>query len=85
MKPIAKAQAEQAAVAYKGTFLQSLREVADALNSIDKGRQQIAENEIRTNAAREYLRLTDMRYRGACRATSRCWTRSSSCSALNST
>jgi multidrug efflux system outer membrane protein len=61
---IAKAQAEQAAVAYKGTFLQSLREVADALVTIDKVRQQIAETQIRVDAAKEYLRLTDMRYRG---------------------
>jgi multidrug efflux system outer membrane protein len=61
---IAQAQAEQAAVAYKGTFLQSLREVADALATIDKVRQQIAENETRVKAAQEYLRLTDMRYRG---------------------
>jgi multidrug efflux system outer membrane protein len=61
---IAQAQAEQAAVAYKSTFLQSLREVADALVTIDKVREQIAENQIRVNAAQEYLRLTDMRYRG---------------------
>jgi multidrug efflux system outer membrane protein len=61
---VAQAQAEQAAVAYKGTFLQSLREVADALITIDKVRQQIAENETRVKAATEYLRLTDLRYRG---------------------
>jgi multidrug efflux system outer membrane protein len=61
---IAQAQAEQAALAYKGTFLQSLREVADALATIDRVRQQITENEARVAAATEYLRLTDMRYRG---------------------
>jgi multidrug efflux system outer membrane protein len=61
---IAQAQAEQAALAYKGTFLQSLREVADALATIDRVRQQTVENEARVAAAREYLRLTDMRYRG---------------------
>jgi multidrug efflux system outer membrane protein len=61
---IAQAQAEQAALAYKGTFLQSLREVADALATVDTVRQQIAENETRVKAATEYLRLTDLRYRG---------------------
>jgi multidrug efflux system outer membrane protein len=61
---IAQAQAEQAAVVYKGTFLQSLREVADSLGTIEKVRQQIVENEARVQAAQEYLRLTDLRYRG---------------------
>lgn len=61
---IAQAQAEQAALAYKGTFLQSLREVADALGTVDRVRQQIADNQTRVDAAKEYLRLTDMRYRG---------------------
>jgi multidrug efflux system outer membrane protein len=61
---IAQAQAEQAAVAYKGTFLQSLREVADALATLDTVRQQVVENQARVNASSDYLRLTDMRYRG---------------------
>jgi multidrug efflux system outer membrane protein len=61
---IAQAQAEQAALAYKQTFLQALREVADALATTDRVRAQIVENEARVAAASEYLRLTDMRYRG---------------------
>jgi multidrug efflux system outer membrane protein len=61
---IARAQAEQAALDYRSTILVSLREVADALVTIQKIREEIAENEVRTEAAREYLRLTDLRYRG---------------------
>jgi outer membrane protein, multidrug efflux system len=61
---IARAQAEQAALSYRGVILQSFREVADALVTIDKIREEIAENRIRADAAREYLRLTDLRYRG---------------------
>jgi outer membrane protein, multidrug efflux system len=61
---IARAQAEQAALAYRNTILISLREVADALVTIQKIREEIADNEVRTEAAREYLRLTDLRYRG---------------------
>jgi multidrug efflux system outer membrane protein len=61
---IAHAQAEQAALAYRNTILISLREVADALVTIQKIREEIADNEVRTEAAREYLRLTDLRYRG---------------------
>jgi multidrug efflux system outer membrane protein len=61
---IARAQAEQAALNYRGVILQSFREVADALVTIEKIREEIAQNETRTTAAREYLRLTDLRYRG---------------------
>ena len=32
--------------------------------ALDKIRQEIAENQIRVEAASEYLRLTDLRYRG---------------------
>ena len=38
--------------------------MADALVTIQKIREEVAENEVRTEAAREYLRLTDLRYRG---------------------
>ena len=61
---IAQAQAEQAALGYRSVILQSFREVADALVTLDKIRQEIAENQIRFDASREYLRLTDLRYRG---------------------
>lgn len=61
---VARAQAEQAALAYRNTILISLREVADALVTIQKIREEIADNEVRTEAAREYLRLTELRYRG---------------------
>ncbi len=60
---IARAQAEQAAVIYRSTILAALRETADALVSIQKAREQITQQEIRVAAAREVLRLTDLRYR----------------------
>jgi len=61
---IARALAEEAALGYRSVILTSFREVADALVTIDKIRQEISENTIRVDAAREYLRLTDLRYRG---------------------
>jgi len=61
---IARAQAEQAALDYRTVILQSFREVADALITIQKVREQILESEARKTAAAEYLRLTDLRYRG---------------------
>ena len=60
---IARALAEQAALDYRGVILESFREVADALVTIDRIRQEIGENQVRVNASREYLRLTDLRYR----------------------
>jgi multidrug efflux system outer membrane protein len=61
---IARAQAEQAAIDYRAAILQSFREVADALITIQKAREQMVESEARRAAAAEYLRLTDLRYRG---------------------
>jgi len=61
---IARAQAEQAALEYREVILESFREVADALVTIDRIRQEIGQNQIRVDASREYLRLTDLRYRG---------------------
>ncbi len=61
---IARAQAEQAALDFRQTILVSFREVADALATIQKIRDEIAANETRVTAASEYLRLTDLRYRG---------------------
>ena len=61
---IFRAQAEQAALDFRRTVLISFREVADALATIQKIREEIAANETRVSAAGEYLRLTDLRYRG---------------------
>ena len=61
---IAHAQAEQAALAYRSAFLQALREVADALGTGETAVRELAETQASLNAAREYYRLTDMRYRG---------------------
>jgi len=61
---VATAQAEQAAVIYRRAILVALREVADTLTTLQKIRERIAQEEIRVNAAREALRLSDVRYRG---------------------
>lgn len=61
---IARAQAEQAALAYRSTVIQALREVADALAAGDTLVREIAEQRTSLDAAREYYRLTEMRYRG---------------------
>jgi outer membrane protein, multidrug efflux system len=61
---IARAQVTQAELAWRNTVLLSLREVADVLITLDRLREEIAQNEIRMTAAREYLRLTDLRFRG---------------------
>jgi multidrug efflux system outer membrane protein len=59
----ARARAHQAELSYRGTVLQALREVSNALVATDKIREVIRQNEIRTNASREVLRLQRMRYR----------------------
>lgn len=61
---IARAQLAQAELAWRNAVLLSLREVADALVTVDRVREEISQNEIRVTAASEYLRLTDLRYRG---------------------
>jgi multidrug efflux system outer membrane protein len=61
---VAKAQAEQAALTYRSTILTALKEVADALVAYDKVQQKLTEEEIRVAAGKEYLRLTNLRYRG---------------------
>lgn len=61
---VAKAQAEQAALTYRSTILTALKEVADALVAYDKIQQKLTEEEIRVAAGKEYLRLTNLRYRG---------------------
>jgi multidrug efflux system outer membrane protein len=59
----ARARAQQAELSYRSTVLQALREVSNALVATDKIREVIRQNEIRTNASREVLRLQRMRYR----------------------
>lgn len=61
---IAKAQAEQAALQYRRTILFALREVADTLVSLQKIRERVAQQQVQVAAAREALRLSDLRYRG---------------------
>jgi len=53
----------QAELAYRSGVLQALREVADSLVATTQVRDLIAQNDIRTNAAAETLRLQRMRYR----------------------
>ncbi len=59
----ARAVQRQTELAYRAGVLQALREVADALVATDQVRELIAQNEIRTGAAAETLRLQRMRYR----------------------
>jgi multidrug efflux system outer membrane protein len=61
---VAIAQAEQAAVAYRRTILFALREVADTLVTVQKVRERIAQQQVQVDAAREAVRLSDLRYRG---------------------
>jgi multidrug efflux system outer membrane protein len=61
---VAKAQAEQAALTYRGTILTALREVADALVTCEKVQARLADEEVRVESGTEYLRLTNLRYRG---------------------
>ncbi|HWK74046.1 MAG TPA: efflux transporter outer membrane subunit [Povalibacter sp.] len=59
----ARAVQRQAALAYRSGVLQALREVADSLVATEQVRELIDQNNIRTNAAAEALRLQRMRYR----------------------
>jgi multidrug efflux system outer membrane protein len=61
---VAKAQVEQAVIGYRRSILVALREVADTLVQLQKIRERIAEQQIQVGAARETLRLSDIRYRG---------------------
>jgi len=61
---VAKAQVEQAVIVYRRAILVALREVADTLIQLQKIRERIAEQEIQVGAARETVRLSDIRYRG---------------------
>ena len=60
---VARAVRREAELSYRSGVLQALREVADSLVATDQVREQIAQNEVRTRAAAEALRLQRMRYR----------------------
>jgi multidrug efflux system outer membrane protein len=60
---VARAQLRQAELAYRRGVLQAYREVADVLIVTDQVRDFIAQSTIRVDAAREVLRLQQMRYR----------------------
>jgi multidrug efflux system outer membrane protein len=60
---VARAQMKQAELAYRRGVLQAYREVADVLVVTDQVRDFIAQSAIRVEAAREVLRLQQMRYR----------------------
>ena len=60
---VARAQMKQAELVYRRGVLQAYREVADVLIVTDQVRDFIAQSSIRVEAAREVLRLQQMRYR----------------------
>lgn len=60
---IARARAEQAALAYRRTVLVALQEVADALVAVDRLRAQADTNRERVRVTAESLRLADLRFR----------------------
>ncbi|HKE96327.1 MAG TPA: efflux transporter outer membrane subunit [Povalibacter sp.] len=59
----ARAVQRQAELAYRSGVLQALREVADSLLATEQVRELIEQNQVRTDAAAETLRLQRMRYR----------------------
>ena len=61
---LAEAQAEEAALAWQGAVLQSLREVADALVAYQRRREVRETQEALVVAAADARRLADMRYQG---------------------
>ncbi|WP_019143211.1 efflux transporter outer membrane subunit [Noviherbaspirillum massiliense] len=60
---IARAQAEQAAVAYRRTILIALQEVSDALVAFDRDRVAAEGNRNRVEVSAEALRLAQLRFR----------------------
>ncbi len=61
---LAEAQAQEVALAWQGTVLQSLREVADALVAYQRRREVRETQEALVVAAADARRLADVRYRG---------------------
>ena len=61
---LAEARAQEAALAWQGTVLQSLREVSDALVAYQRQRESRATQEALVVAATDARRLADLRYRG---------------------
>lgn len=60
---VAKALAEQAALAYRRTVLVALKEVSDALVGVDRNRAEAAINRDRVAVSAEPLRLAQLRFR----------------------
>jgi multidrug efflux system outer membrane protein len=60
---IAKAQAEQATLQYRGTVLTALQEVSDALVTYDQDGVEAQGNRERVAVNKEYLRLSELRFR----------------------
>jgi multidrug efflux system outer membrane protein len=61
---LAEAEAQEAALAWQGAVLQSLREVSDALVSYQRQREVRSTQEALLVAATDARRLADLRYRG---------------------
>lgn len=61
---VAEAQTKQAALAYLNSILNAMREVADSLSALTTVQTQIEQQAIRADAGKEYLRLTNLRYKG---------------------
>ncbi len=59
----ARANAEIAALSYRSTVLNAMREVSDAMASVQYGDQVVEQAQVAATAAAESLRLQDMRYR----------------------
>jgi len=59
----ARANAEIAALLYRATVLNALREVSNALTATEKVQAVIVQSEIRAKASRENTRLQRMRYK----------------------
>jgi multidrug efflux system outer membrane protein len=60
---VAKAQAEQSALAYRRAVLVALKEVSDALAGVDRNRAEAATNRDRVAVSAESLRLAQLRFR----------------------
>lgn len=60
---IAQAQAQQATAQYRRTVLVALQEVSDALIAYDRDAAEVKGNRDRVAVAREYLRLSNERFR----------------------
>lgn len=60
---VAKARTRQALISYRATVLKALQEVADALHRYESAGAIIEQSEVFANAARESVRLQQLRFR----------------------